>query len=160
RLEANDGSEAFKRDATWCSKPGNFDGSDVSLESKAQPGRFLRHVNGQVWAANNSGANWFDVDRLYKEDSTWKVVDPDPDVTTPIMNRWYNDDAFRVAAGNPTATEVYDGGVRYRDFAGGRVYWRASGAYTGPFLMTGETVAKYKSVGEYKAMFPIGDTFG
>jgi len=46
QLAANDGSTAFKNDATWCSKPGN-NGFGVSLESKAQPGRFLRH-----WASS------------------------------------------------------------------------------------------------------------
>ena len=160
QLAANDGTDAFKRDATWCSKPG-LAASGVSLESKSQPGRFLRHINAQVWAADNSAANWFDVDRLFKEDSTWYMVDPDPVVTTPITSRWYNDDAFRAAVGNPKADEVYDANgvrglpVRYRDFDKARVYYSdASGVHA----VSGATLEKFKSVGEYRWEVPGTDT--
>ena len=160
QLTANDGTDAFKRDATWCSKPG-LAGSGLSLESKSQPGRFLRHINAQLWAANNSAANWFDADRLFKEDSTWLPVDPDPVVTTPITNRWYNDEDFRAAVGNPKADEVYDANgvrglpVRYRDFDKARVYYSdASGVHA----VSGATLEKYKSVGEYHWEVPGIDT--
>lgn len=162
QLAANDGSDAFKRDATWCSKPG-LTGTGVSFESKAQPGRFLRHINAQVWAANNSAANWFDADRLFREDSTWYMVDPDPVVSTQITLRWYNDDAFRAAVGNPTADEVYDangvGGlpVRYRDFEKARVYYSDA---AGVHAVSGAMLARYKSLGEYRWALPESDSTG
>jgi hypothetical protein len=162
QLAANDGTDAFKRDGTWCSKPA-LAGNGVSLESKSQPGRFLRHVNGQLWAANNSGANWFDADRLFLEDATWSVVDPDPAVSTPITTRWRNDDDFRAAVGNPKADEVYDANgvnglpVRYRDFDKARVY---SSDAAGVHAISGATLEKYKSVGEYHWLLPVNDTTG
>jgi hypothetical protein len=162
QLAANDGTDAFKRDGTWCSKPG-LAGSGVSLEAKSQPGRFLRHINGQLWAANGSGANWFDADRLFAEDSTWSVVDPDPVVSTPITMRWYNDDDFRAAVGDPKADEVYDANgvnglpVRYRDFDKARVYYSAAADV---HAVSGAALQKYKSVGEYHWLLPINDTTG
>ncbi|MEQ0565811.1 AbfB domain-containing protein [Amycolatopsis sp. NEAU-NG30] len=162
QLAANDGTDAFKRDATWCSKPG-LSGTGVSLEVKSQPGRFLRHVNAQMWAANNSGANWFDADRLFLEDASWAVVGPDPVVTTPITTRWLNDDAFHAAVGNPKADEVYDANgvnglpVRYRDFDKARVYFSDA---AGVHAVSGAALEKYKSVGEYHWLLPIIDTTG
>jgi hypothetical protein len=160
QLAANDGTDAFKRDATWCAKPGLAAGG-VSLEAKSQPGRFLRHVNAQLWAANGSGANWFDAASVFAEDSTWAVVAPDPVVSTPITMRWRNDDGFRAAVGNPKADEVYDANgvnglpVRYRDFDRARVY---SSDASGVHAVTGATLEKYKSVGEYRWLLPIEDT--
>ena len=162
QLAANDGTDAFKRDATWCSKPG-LAGTGVSLESKSQPGRFLRHINAQVWAANASAENWFDVERLFKEDSSWYPVDPDPAVSTPITLHWYNDDGFRAAVGNPKADEVYDANgvnglpVRYRDFDKARVYYSDA---AGVHAVSGAALEKYKSVGEYHWLLPIEDTTG
>jgi hypothetical protein len=158
-LDANDGTTAFKNDATWCARAGN-NGSGVSLEPKSQPGRFLRHFGAEVYAANNSSANEFDHDWLFKEDSTWTVADPEPKVSTAITSRWYNDDAFRASVGNPKADEVYDanGGapVRYRDFDHARAYW--SSATNVFFVAVGPILDKYKSVGEYKWLMLAQDT--
>ncbi|ONI81442.1 hypothetical protein ALI144C_19085 [Actinosynnema sp. ALI-1.44] len=83
QLAPSDGSSAFKLDATWCSRP-QSDGTGVSLESKSSPGRFMRHFNGEIWAANNSGGdNPFDAADLFAQDTTWAVVAPDPVVTKP-----------------------------------------------------------------------------
>ncbi|WP_405855823.1 sigma-70 family RNA polymerase sigma factor [Streptomyces sp. NBC_01515] len=58
RLDANDGSAVFQKDATFCARPGSTDGS-VSLESYNYPGRYLRYRdNLQLWvdAAQNTAA--------------------------------------------------------------------------------------------------------
>jgi len=58
RLDANDGSAVFRKDATFCARPGSADGS-VSLESYNYPGRYLRYRdNLQLWVdpAQNTAA--------------------------------------------------------------------------------------------------------
>ncbi|WP_405975656.1 sigma-70 family RNA polymerase sigma factor [Streptomyces sp. NBC_00988] len=58
RLDANDGSAVFQKDATFCARPGSTDGS-VSLESYNYPGRYLRYRdNLQLWVdpAQNTAA--------------------------------------------------------------------------------------------------------
>jgi len=155
RLEANDGTAGFKNDATWCSRPALDGSADVSLESKAQPGRYLRHVDGGLWAANDSKQNPSDSDYLFKNDATWHVADDNPDVTTPIAQRWYNDDAFRQSVGDPKGTEVYDNGVRYRDYANARVYWSQA---TGAHSVAEPILAKYLEQGGHKAWLPVTDT--
>jgi hypothetical protein len=154
KLAANDGSTTFKTDATWCSKAG-LSGSGVSLESKGQPGRYLRHRYAEVWSTNDSGQHEFDAPHLFKEDSSWRIADPEPKVSSPIDLKLANDDVFRAAAGNPKSAEVYDAGVRYRDFDNGRVVWdQANGAH----LVSGETLTKYLSLGAHKWRIPLMDT--
>ncbi|MGH3941760.1 MAG: AbfB domain-containing protein, partial [Pseudonocardiaceae bacterium] len=154
QLAANDGTAVFKNDATWRPRPG-LSGSDVSLESKALPGRFLRHAHQQLWAANNSGQNWFDTSLAFEDDSTWRIVNPDPEISTLSTLRWYNDDAFRAAVGNPTSAEVYVDGVRYRDHEKGRVYWSQD---TDVHFVSGDILTKYLSLGGGKSTLPITDT--
>ncbi|WP_416982150.1 sigma-70 family RNA polymerase sigma factor [Streptomyces sp. T028] len=49
RLDTNDGSALFQKDATFCARSGSAAGS-VSLESYNYPGRYLRHRdNLQLW---------------------------------------------------------------------------------------------------------------
>ncbi|MEV0487823.1 sigma-70 family RNA polymerase sigma factor [Streptomyces sp. NPDC050508] len=58
RLDANDGSAVFQKDATFCARPGSTDGS-VSLESYNYPGRYLRYRdNLELWVdpAQNTAA--------------------------------------------------------------------------------------------------------
>ncbi|MFE4963731.1 sigma-70 family RNA polymerase sigma factor [Streptomyces sp. NPDC056660] len=58
RLDANDGSAVFQKDATFCARPGSVDGS-VSLESYNYPGRYLRYrANLELWLdpAQNTAA--------------------------------------------------------------------------------------------------------
>jgi hypothetical protein len=154
KLAANDGSSPFKTDATWCSKAG-LAGSGVSLESKGKPGRYLRHRYAEVWVANDSGQQVFDAPHLFKEDSTWRVADPEPKISSPIDLKLANDDAFRAAVGNPKSAEVYEAGVRYRDFVNGRVIWDAA---NGAHLVSGETLVKYLSLGAHKWRIPLMDT--
>lgn len=146
KLHASDGSDAFKRDATWCAKPG-LSGSGVSLESKALPGRYLRHWGAQLWAGAKSGDTTGDLNpHLFEVDATWNVVDPDPIVTTQIMLRWRNDDALRAKIGNPKAAEVLDRGVRYRDFEQGRLYWTQG---TQPRMLAGPIISTFEALGRY-----------
>ncbi|MBP2328141.1 hypothetical protein JOF56_008526 [Kibdelosporangium banguiense] len=144
KLHGNDGTDQFKLDATWCPR---LVAGGVRLESKAQPGRFIRHVDAQLWVAQAGGPNWFDTDRLYQEDSTWTTVDPNPQISTPLMLGWFNDDQLRSLAGNPKAAEVYDNGVRYRDFDRGRVYWSES---TGSKFLTGQVLQRYSALNLHK----------
>ncbi|MFI9382519.1 AbfB domain-containing protein [Kutzneria sp. NPDC052558] len=155
RLEANDGTTGFKNDATWCTRPALDGSADVSLESKAQPGRYLRHMNGGLWVGNDSGQNPSDSGYLFKNDATWHVADANPEVTTPIGQRWYNDDAFRQSVGAPKGAEVYDNGVRYRDYANARVYWSQA---TGAHSIAEPILTKYLAEGGHKAFLPVTDT--
>ncbi|SHG23152.1 AbfB domain-containing protein [Streptoalloteichus hindustanus] len=71
----NDGSELFRRDATWCArKP--LAGTGVSFESLNMPGRYLRHIHGELWIANNTGEFPFDNPSAFAEDATWSIADP------------------------------------------------------------------------------------
>lgn len=77
RIDAPDGSDLFKADATWCVKAA-LDGSsaNVSLQSKNYPTSYLRHRGGEVWAEAGS-------DALYKQDATWTAATAWSTVTPP-----------------------------------------------------------------------------
>ncbi len=154
RLTANDGTGDFKNAATWCSTS-TLTGNGVSLESKSQPGRVLRHHNGVLWAANNSGQHDFDEHDTFIEESAWNITDPDPQVSTPIALRWLNDEDFRAAVGKPKSDEVYDDGVRYRDYDKARVYFTPA---TGVHDVSGPILDKYLALGGHKSRLPITDT--
>ncbi|OXM46589.1 hypothetical protein CFP71_36815 [Amycolatopsis thailandensis] len=148
KLHGNDGTDQFKKDATWCPRR---NGATVLLESKAQPGRILRHIDAQLWIAQLGGGNWFDTDRLFHEDSNWRTVAPNPEVSTPLMLDWFNDDSLRALAGNPKAAEFYDAGARFREFTNGRLYWSQQ---TGAKFITGEILTRYLGLGGHKWLMP------
>ncbi|WP_410664860.1 AbfB domain-containing protein [Amycolatopsis sp. lyj-84] len=139
-IAANDGTDRFRTDATWC---GRSESGGVTLESKGAPGRFLRHYNGKVWAANNSGANAFDAPANYDIDRFWRIHGENP-VTTAIQRRWLNDDPIRARVGDPIADEKADGDIRYRDYQKGRLTWTVP---TGVKQMEGNIFAKYVQTG-------------
>ncbi|SMD23506.1 AbfB domain-containing protein [Kibdelosporangium aridum] len=146
KLHASDGSAAFSTAATWCPKAG-LSGTGVSLESKALPGRFLRHYGAQLWAGAKSGDTTGDLNpHVFEVDATWNIVDPNPNVTTPIMLRWHNDDALRAKIGNPKAAEVHENGVRLRDFERGRLYWTQG---TQPRMLAGPIIATFDALGRF-----------
>ncbi|SHG28086.1 AbfB domain-containing protein, partial [Streptoalloteichus hindustanus] len=123
----SDGSEQFRRDGTWCAHPG-LQGGGASLESFSARGRFLRHINEELWVANKSGEHWFDNPNLFESDASWRVHAPNP-VVTAISLRWLNDDPLRERIGNPVDEETADGGVRWRNYQQARLYWtRETGA--------------------------------
>ncbi|MER5217092.1 sigma-70 family RNA polymerase sigma factor [Streptomyces sp. NPDC002838] len=70
RLDTNDGSALFQKDATFCPRSGSATGS-LSLESYNYPGRYLRHRdNLQLWLdpAKNTAA--------YRASRSFLVVGP------------------------------------------------------------------------------------
>ncbi|KQV13917.1 MULTISPECIES: glycoside hydrolase family 43 protein [unclassified Kitasatospora] len=69
RLDSNDGSTAFRGDATYCARPGSAAGS-VSLESYNYPGRYLRHYNYELRADVYQDSDTF------RADSSFQVVSP------------------------------------------------------------------------------------
>lgn len=64
--------------------------------------------------------------------------------TTAIDTRYNNEPALRTLLGPPTAPEVVDGGVRYRVYANGRLYWSQQ---TGVHELQGQILAKYLALG-------------
>ncbi|WP_141847297.1 AbfB domain-containing protein [Lapillicoccus jejuensis] len=63
-------TSAALRAATFCPAVGHA-GQGVSLESLAQPGRFLRHYANVLYAADASGGSFFDNARSYDVDTTF-----------------------------------------------------------------------------------------
>lgn len=75
RRAANDGSAGFRADATFCVRAG-LAGATSSLESYNLPGRYLRHINSEVFISNNSGANPWDNPASFAADATWSGSGP------------------------------------------------------------------------------------
>ncbi len=65
RIDGNDGSDAFRRSATFCTRPALGGGAGASFESADRPGFFIRHAGGQVVLNANDGSD------LFKQDATW-----------------------------------------------------------------------------------------
>lgn len=68
-LEANDGSELFKKDASFRVVPGLADPSGVSFESVNNPGFYLRHKNYRLFL--ESGEEY-----LFQQDCTFSFSKP------------------------------------------------------------------------------------
>ncbi|WP_031064234.1 sigma-70 family RNA polymerase sigma factor [Streptomyces sp. NRRL WC-3742] len=58
RLSADDGSELFREDATFCPQPGSVAGS-VTLHAHNYPGSALHHRDGGVWLDGDNGTRAF-----------------------------------------------------------------------------------------------------
>ncbi|MFS8201468.1 glycoside hydrolase family 43 protein [Streptomyces sp. CWNU-52B] len=69
RLDANDGTSTFARDATFIARTGSVSGS-VRLESYNYPGYYLRHYNYQVRVDPSDGTD------LFRQDSSFVAVAP------------------------------------------------------------------------------------
>ncbi|MEV7425622.1 AbfB domain-containing protein [Streptomyces sp. NPDC091212] len=67
RSDANDGSTAFKRDATFCPRK-TPRGDTLALESYNYPGRFIRHRDFQLWL------DPYQHSPLYQADTTFRMV--------------------------------------------------------------------------------------
>ncbi|MCV2489582.1 PQQ-dependent sugar dehydrogenase [Geodermatophilus sp. YIM 151500] len=82
-------------------------------------------------------------------------VMPDADVTlhavygSPIDARHAGDAAVREALGAPVAEEVTDGGVRWREYERGRLYWTAA---TGVRLVRGPVLEAYLALGGHAVL--------
>ncbi|WP_055713907.1 sigma-70 family RNA polymerase sigma factor [Streptomyces torulosus] len=70
RLDTDDGSAIFRKDATFCPRSGSTAGS-VSLESYNYPGRYLRHRdNLQLWLDPSDGT------AAYRASRSFVLVEP------------------------------------------------------------------------------------
>ena len=74
RLAPDDGSELFRADATFCTRPG-LGGTGVTLESFNVPGNFLRHFESQAHIAAGNGAG-FNMPQVLTADSSWNLAAP------------------------------------------------------------------------------------
>ncbi|MCX4977065.1 sigma-70 family RNA polymerase sigma factor [Streptomyces sp. NBC_00554] len=71
QLDANDGSAVFRKDATFCARPGSTDGS-VSLESYNYPGRYLRYRdNLELWVDPAQNTTAFRASRSFTVVAPW-----------------------------------------------------------------------------------------
>ena len=74
-MAAHDGSDGSAKAATWCARPG-LAGSGKSFESASQPDRWLRHLDGDVYAGAKDGKNRFDGGKDFAQDASWKLANP------------------------------------------------------------------------------------
>jgi glucose/arabinose dehydrogenase len=65
---------------------------------------------------------------------------------TPIDRRYAEDEALRKLVGAPTAPEIGDTSLRYRDFAGSRLYWTPR---AGVFEIHGDIFRNYLAAGAH-----------
>jgi hypothetical protein len=75
RKDPSNGSDLYRRDATWCSRPG-LSGSGVSLDSLDFSGKFLRHFNAELWLAAVGGPNTYESAISFPADVTWTIAPP------------------------------------------------------------------------------------
>jgi hypothetical protein len=74
RKDTNDNTDLFKSDATFCAQPG-LNGSNVSLVAYALAGKYIRHMNAQVWVGAASGTDPGDGGGSgFSADATWLVA--------------------------------------------------------------------------------------
>ncbi|MBB4905455.1 AbfB domain-containing protein [Actinophytocola algeriensis] len=70
RLSANENTDLYRRDATFCAQPGS---GGVRLASLNELGTNMRHYTEEVWVASNGGAHTYDNPTSYDQDVTWSV---------------------------------------------------------------------------------------
>ena len=75
RLAANDNTDLFRRDATFCPQPGATSGS-VRLASVNELGTNVRHYAEEVWVSTNGGAHPYDNPASYANDVSWAPTTP------------------------------------------------------------------------------------
>ncbi|HYQ68716.1 AbfB domain-containing protein [Actinophytocola sp.] len=73
RLSANENTDLFRRDATFCAQPGT---GGVRLASINELGTNVRHYAEEVWVASNSGTHAYDNPSSYGQDVSWAVSAP------------------------------------------------------------------------------------
>ena len=71
-VNANDGSQQFREDATFCPQAG-VSGRGSSLRAWDYPTRWVRHFNNGGYAANNGGVHSFDAAGSFNDDVSWTV---------------------------------------------------------------------------------------
>jgi Alpha-L-arabinofuranosidase B (ABFB) domain/Astacin (Peptidase family M12A) len=70
RTDVNDGSDGFRKDATFCYKTGLI-GQGFSWTAFSYPNLYIRHFNGEVWMAKQGGTHFWDAPGSFKEDASW-----------------------------------------------------------------------------------------
>jgi hypothetical protein len=69
---SNDGTDTFRKDATFCAQPPRAGGAgNVSLQSINYPTYYVRHASELVYIATVGGANPWDGGGAYDADTTW-----------------------------------------------------------------------------------------
>ncbi|GAA3453230.1 alpha-L-arabinofuranosidase B [Dactylosporangium matsuzakiense] len=71
-LQASDGSDIFKQDATFCTETGK-NGQGTSFRSLNFADRYIRHYSNNVYIASNGGSNTWDATGLWADDVSWVV---------------------------------------------------------------------------------------
>jgi YVTN family beta-propeller protein len=108
KLGADDGSELFKGDATFCPEAG-LDGTGVTLRSKNFPERVIRHINYELWIDPVLPDPDFAADATFERDFVPPVVEP---VVAPV--------ATGDGAVTYNAASTYPGSLEYQwNFADG-----------------------------------------
>jgi hypothetical protein len=73
RLQANDGTAQFARDATFCPQAGH-NGQGYSFRSAGSPDTYLRQFNGTVYLSSDGGSYAWDTDTFWADDTSWTVA--------------------------------------------------------------------------------------
>ncbi|NUW10704.1 glycoside hydrolase family 2, partial [Streptomyces sp. CAI-21] len=73
RRDADDGTQLFKADATWCAVPGE---NGVRLSSLNMSGSYLRHYDSEVWLSTPGGKQPYDTLSHFTADTTWALEAP------------------------------------------------------------------------------------
>ncbi|KAJ7031977.1 alpha-L-arabinofuranosidase [Mycena alexandri] len=71
-VNANDGSQLFHEDATYCPQAGK-NGQGNSIRSWSYPTHYFRHFNAILYAASNGGPDTFDATASYIDDVSFVV---------------------------------------------------------------------------------------
>jgi len=71
-VNANDGTEQFKEDATFCPQTG-LNGQGNSIRAWGYPTRYFRHFDNVGYVASNGGVNTFDAAASFNDDVSWVV---------------------------------------------------------------------------------------
>jgi Alpha-L-arabinofuranosidase B (ABFB) domain len=73
RTDLNDGSDLFKKDATFCSYLSPF-GNGIAWTAFNFPDLYIRHFNGEGWMAKKGGTHVWDTAASFNEDTSWNVL--------------------------------------------------------------------------------------
>jgi hypothetical protein len=71
KLAANDGSKAFKEDATFCPQAGLNGKGTTSLRAWSYPAKLVRHYEGKMYIGANGGILTGDALVLFNDDVTF-----------------------------------------------------------------------------------------
>jgi alpha-L-arabinofuranosidase B-like protein/glycosyl hydrolase family 2 len=73
RLAANENTDLYRKDATFCAQPGT---GGVRLASVNELGTNVRHYTEAVYVASSGGAHVYDSPSSYDQDTSWSVANP------------------------------------------------------------------------------------